>query len=73
MKINVNIPIFGEAYNSMSRSVPIMTTPFSIGMHGSKVTGETLVNTSSLSAGSYTVRLVSNRGNIYDSKTLTIQ
>jgi len=43
------------------------------GGNGSKVTGETLVNTSSLSAGSYTVRLVSNRGNIFDSKTLVIR
>ena len=43
------------------------------GGNGSKVTGETLVNTSSLAAGSYSVRLVSNRGNIYDSKTLVIR
>jgi hypothetical protein len=43
------------------------------GGNGSKVTGETLVNTSSLAAGSYTVRLVSNRGNIFDSKTLVIR
>ena len=43
------------------------------GGNGSKVTGETLVNTSSLAAGSYSVRLVSNRGNIFDSKTLIIQ
>ena len=43
------------------------------GGNGSKVTGETLVNTSSLAAGSYTVRLVSNRGNIFDSKTLIIK
>ena len=43
------------------------------GGSGSKVTGETLVNTSSLAAGSYTVRLISSRGNIFDSKTLIIQ
>ena len=41
--------------------------------NGSKVTGETLVNTSALAAGSYSVRLVSNRGNIFDSKTLVIR
>ena len=43
------------------------------GGNGSKVTGEVLCNTSSLAAGSYTVRLVSNRGNIFDSKTLVIR
>ena len=43
------------------------------GGNGSKVTGETLVNTSSLAAGSYTVRLVSNTGKVYSSKILVIQ
>ena len=43
------------------------------GGSGSKVTGETLVNTSSLAAGSYTVRLISSRGNIFYSKTLVIR
>ena len=41
--------------------------------NGTDDDGETLVNTSSLAAGSYSVRLVSNRGNIFDSKTLVIR
>ena len=43
------------------------------GVIGSKVTGELLVNTSSLAAGSYTVRLFSSGGNIYDNRTLIIK
>ena len=43
------------------------------GGNGSKVTGEAVVNTSSLAAGSYTVRLISSGGNIYDNKTLMIR
>ena len=42
------------------------------GGNGSKVTGEVLCNTSSLAAGSYSVRLVSSKGKVYDSKTLII-
>ena len=43
------------------------------GGNGSKVTGETLVNTSSLAASSYTVRLVSSTGKVHDSKTLVVR
>ena len=43
------------------------------GGNGSKVTGEAVVNTSSLAAGSYTVKLISSGGNIYDNKTLIIK
>ena len=43
------------------------------GGNGSKVTGETLVNTSSLASGSYTVRLVSSNGKVHDSKTLVVR
>ena len=43
------------------------------GGNGSKVTGETLVNTSSLAAGSYTVRLVTSNGKVHDSKTLVVR
>ena len=43
------------------------------GGNGSKVTGEAVVNTSSLAAGSYTVRLISSGNNIYDNKTLVIR
>ena len=43
------------------------------GGNGSKVTGEAVVNTSSLAAGSYTVRLVSSNGKVHDSKTLILQ
>ena len=43
------------------------------GDNGSKVTGETLVNTSSLTAGSYTVRLVSSNGKVHDSRTLVVR
>ena len=43
------------------------------GGNGSKITGETVVNTSSIAAGSYTVRLISSGNNIYDNKTLVIR
>ena len=43
------------------------------GVIGSKVTGKAFVNTSSLAAGSYTVKLISSGGNIYDNKTLVIR
>ena len=43
------------------------------GGNGSKVTGEAIVNTSSLAAGSYTVRLVSSNGKVHDSKTLVVR
>ena len=43
------------------------------GGNGSKVTGETLVNTSSMAAGSYTVRLVTSNGKVHDSKTLVVR
>ena len=43
------------------------------GGNGSKVTGEVLCNTSSLAAGGYTIKLISSKGNIFDSKTLIIQ
>ena len=43
------------------------------GGNGSKVTGELLVNTSSLAAGSYTVRLVSSTGKVHDSRTLVVR
>ena len=43
------------------------------GGNGSKVTGEAIVNTSYLAAGSYTVRLVSSNGKVHDSKTLVVR
>ena len=43
------------------------------GGNGNKVTGETLVNTSSWPAGSYTVRLISSKGKENDSKVLVIK
>ncbi len=43
------------------------------GGNGSKVTGEDIVNTSYLAAGSYTVRLVSSNGKVHDSKTLVVR
>ena len=43
------------------------------GGNGSKVTGETLVNTSSMAAGSYTVRLVTSNGKVHDSRTLVVR
>ena len=43
------------------------------GGNGSKITGEAIVNTSSLAAGSYTVRLVSSNGKVHDSKTLVVR
>ncbi len=43
------------------------------GGNGSKVIGETLVNTSSMAAGSYTVRLVSSTGKVHDSRTLVVR
>ena len=43
------------------------------GGNGSKVIGEAIVNTSSLAAGSYTVRLVSSNGKVHDSKTLVVR
>ena len=43
------------------------------GGNGSKVTGEAVVNTSSLAAGSYTVRLVSSNGKVHDSRTLVVR
>ena len=38
----------------------------------SAVTGNVVINTSSLAAGGYTVRMLSSKGNIFDSKTLVI-
>ena len=43
------------------------------GGNGSKVTGEAVVNTSSLAAGTYTVRLVSSNSKVHDSKTLVVR
>ena len=43
------------------------------GGNGSKVTGEAVVNTSSMAAGSYTVRLVSSNGKVHDSRTLVVR
>ena len=43
------------------------------GGNGSKVTGEAVVNTSSLAASSYTVRLISSNGKVHDSKTLVVR
>ena len=43
------------------------------GGNNSKVTGEAVVNTSSLAAGSYTVRLVSSNGRVHDRKTLVVR
>ena len=43
------------------------------GGNGSKITGEAIVNTSSLAAGSYTMRLVSSNGKVHDSKTLVVR
>ncbi|MBO7623702.1 MAG: T9SS type A sorting domain-containing protein, partial [Bacteroidales bacterium] len=43
------------------------------GGNGSKIIGEAIVNTSSLAAGSYTVRLVSSNGKVHDSKTLVVR
>ena len=39
----------------------------------SAVTGNVVINTSSMAAGSYTVRLISSGNNIYDNKTLVIR
>ena len=43
------------------------------GGNNSKVTGEAVVNTSSLAASSYTVRLISSNGKVHDSKTLVVR
>ena len=66
---NISITDYAEVYITLDAGLLAAISS----ANDSKVTGETLVNTSSLAAGSYTVRLVSNRGNIFDCRTLVIR
>ena len=65
--------VFAATLQILNGSGQVVYSQALSGGNGSKVTGEAVVNTSSLAAGSYTVRLISSGNNIYDNKTLVIR
>ena len=67
------------AANVASATIQILNTngqvvgSYPVSGCSSAVTGNVVINTSSMAAGSYTVRMVSSNGKVNDSKTLVIQ
>ena len=67
------------AANVASATIQILNTngqvvgSYPVSGGSSAVTGNVVINTSSMATGGYTVRMVSSKGNIFDSKTLIIQ
>ena len=67
------------AANVASATIQILNTngqvvgSYPVSGGSSAVTGNVVINTSSMAAGSYTVRLISSGNNIYDNKTLVIR